>query len=86
MPPGRSQYEIGNVGRDAIVLQGEHLSVGLDEEKLVDALAAKGLLQLAETVGLQRRVIINLAQHCIPAAQSSPETVHVDCPRAEAGP
>ena len=62
MPPGASQYEVGNVGRDAIVQQGENLSIGLDEEKLVNALAAKGLLQTAETVGLQRRVIINLAR------------------------
>ena len=62
MPPGGSQYHIGNVGPGAIALQGEHLSVGLDEEKLVDALAARGLLQTAETAGLQRRVIINLAR------------------------
>jgi hypothetical protein len=44
------------------VLQGEHLPVGLDEEKLVDVLDSKGLLQPAETVGLQRRVIISLAR------------------------
>ena len=49
MPPGASQYEVGNVGPNAIVQQGENLSIGLDEEKMVDALAAKGLLQPAET-------------------------------------
>ena len=62
MPPGASQYEVGNVGPNAIVQQGENFSIGLDEEKMVDALAAKGLLQPAETAGLQRRVIINLAR------------------------
>ena len=44
------------------MLQGEYLPVGLDEEKLVDVLDSKGLLQPAETVGLQRRVIISLAR------------------------
>jgi tetratricopeptide (TPR) repeat protein len=63
MPSGLSQYEVrGNVGPGAMVLQGKNLSVGLDEEKLVNALAARGILQTSETAGLQRRVIINLAR------------------------
>jgi tetratricopeptide (TPR) repeat protein len=35
---------------------------GLDEEKLLDFLAARGLLQSADAAGLQRRTIIQLAQ------------------------
>jgi hypothetical protein len=37
------------------------IKVGLDEEQLVEVLAARGLLQHAESAGLQRRAIINLA-------------------------
>ena len=43
------------VGRDKI-------TVGLDEESLVNALDARGLLQAAELAGLQKRVIVDLAR------------------------
>src|SRR5690348_6456155 len=59
MPP---QYRVGDVGSSATVLQGENLSVGLDEEKLVDWLEKRGLLKPAELAGLQRRTIIRLAR------------------------
>ena len=45
------------VGRDRI---------GLDEEKLVSVLEARGIVQAAETAGLQRRVIITLATRLRP--------------------
>ena len=62
MPSGASQYRVGDVGPGAVVLQGEHLSAGLDEEKLVAVLEARGHVQTAELAGLQRRVIIGLAR------------------------
>jgi hypothetical protein len=47
---------VGAVGGDLI-----GGNKGLNEEQLVAVLAARGLLQPAESAGLQRRVIVNLA-------------------------
>ena len=55
--------EIGNVGHNAIVQQGNNLSVGLDEEKLVAVLEERGHFEAAELARLQRGVIIRLARN-----------------------
>ena len=62
MPSGLPQYWMGDVGSSATVLQGEILSIGLDEEILVDWLEKRGILKPAEMAGLQRRTIISLAR------------------------
>ena len=55
----------GSVGLVAGDIVG-HDKVGLDEEKLVAILEARGVVQAAETAGLQRRVIITLAARLRP--------------------
>ena len=53
---------VGSVGGDIVGRD----KIGLDEEKLVAVLEAKGALLAAEMVGLQRRTVIMLAQRLKP--------------------
>ena len=61
----------GIINTGSIVTNGGHV-IGGDvtinsPEAVVDALEARGLLQAAENAGLQRRVIVMLAQRLKPA-------------------
>jgi hypothetical protein len=49
----------GSVGSARDIVGGD--KIGLDEEQIVAYLEARGIVGAAETAGLQRRVIINLA-------------------------
>src|SRR5690348_70757 len=62
----QNMYRIGNVGSDARVVVGKNITIN-SPEAVVNALEARGVLQTAETAGLQRRVIIMLAQRLRPA-------------------
>lgn len=50
-------------GRDA---NNNTLNCGASVEQIVDALASRGVLQSAETAGLQRRTVVMLAQRLKP--------------------
>jgi hypothetical protein len=56
----------GSVGSVAGDIVGRDKVVGLDEERLVAFLETRGIVQAAETAGLQRRVIITLATRLRP--------------------
>ena len=64
VPPGKPggvniAGTVGFVGGD--IVGGD--KIGLSAEELVAVLETRGVLQTAETAGLQRRTIITLAQH-----------------------
>jgi hypothetical protein len=80
--PGRSGgVEIsGSVGSVAGDIVGG--SKGLDEEKLLDLLAARGVLQSADAAGLQRRTIVMLARRLKPGEALSFEQALIELERA----
>jgi hypothetical protein len=89
MPAGTPNDQSGGINNSGTMnsgggdfVGGDKIVHGLDADEIVDALEKRGVLQTAENAGLQRRMVVMLAQRLKPAERLEFEQAITELERA----